>query len=1107
MKNSIFKHIFGILFCVTLACAASSCVRENLTESGLAEGEGWLLVNFGPQESIEVITKATQNYTSENAVSNIYVFLFDNNGNKLYGKWLTASERLDSDAAVQSASTDSWYVNNATTSPNITTGCFKIKASAGTGFKLYVISNLDSDMARISSDLLSHNIVTESNLLDFKLQLNQETVNRNTNFPMVAYKGGIEITAGNTNTVASSGEPLKLQRIDAKVRFVFKTGTRPDERGQVIKSFEARQWKVVNVPTTSYVVGRGYNGDPVEDATVVDPLTPSSKYATKAPYFFETDWRNFEDITETTQEFSFYMLENRQTPKNTTFTYQDRSRQIKDAAGKNETVNVEYTSLLGKSESRELRLFQNANDFSTYVLVTGRVNMDLKNDAAGQTLGADVQYLIHLGNWDSNIKGTGEHWDDDVYSNVTDFNTLRNHSYTYTVTINSVNNIRVEVENGDKENQPGATGEVIIAKEEIALCDAHYVSKTMTFHAKNFVTKGSDGSLTSTADRLTWKVKTPYCDGSPIVRDGIDIADHLDYKWVHFRLNKQDDGGNYFQDKRRKYTTRVFEHKELSQENPEDDRTEGLAGYHNDGCMDIIQLVSYIKDQVEKYVEYYNEVLRVTAGGGSASSVDNTSDFDNGYLADGVTEDPDGPKICVTTFVDEFYYDEHPITHNTSPTLWKTFVNQEDRTMHILCDSNSSMDLESTSTGSVITIQQHSIKSIYNTNTSYTALQTAWGLETTDEFSDKVKKYNSNASNYNDSGKNTAPFNGRANSVFEWDLAPDGETVETITDIKKDVSWGTYLDFEVNNDTPQMKTSPTDYQALRYFCMARNRDNNGDGKIQKEEIRWYLASVQQLVGLFVGNGVVDHTSKLYYRTAKQQASTDINDWCQLVISSTSGGSSPIVIWGHEGISTSTYYQSNTWGEWQAYKNYGIRCVRNLGLEPDADINEMPDDYVGVTDNSDGSYTFECTHLNEAALRDYTSVDLPYADQFSAANRLYKRFEVYSDYTPYTSVNFDTFQSNIDQNGSAGSGYCPEGYRVPNQMELAMMNYYINLGTSDMFSRTYYSFGPIGLDKKNSKGESLGKGFRRLSNGNITTDVSGSLPSQQNARCVRDIRVE
>lgn len=1104
------KYISRIVLLLAAACVALSCVREEFTEGSLAEGEGWLLVNFGPEASIEVTTKATQNYTSENAVSNIYVFLFDSNGNKLYGKWLTASERLDSDSAVLSASSDSWYVNPASSSPTLTTGCFKIKASAGSGFKLYVISNLDSDMARISSDLLSHNIVTESDLLNFKLQLNQETVNRNTNFPMVAYKGDITITAGTTNTLTTSGSPLRLQRIDAKVRFVFKTGTRPDERGQVIKSFEARQWKVVNVPTTAFVVGRDD-----ADATVVDPSTPSSEYAAKAPYFFETDWRNFEDITTTTQEFSFYMLENRQSPKNSSFTsYQDRSRQVKDAAGKNETVNVEYTSLLGKSESRELRLFQNANDFSTYVLVTGRVNMDLVDDDAGQTLGADVQYLIHLGNWNSTIHdGTGEHWDDDEYSNVTDFNTLRNHSYTYTVTINSVNNIRVEVEDGDTENQPGATGEVIIAKEEIALCDAHYVSKTMTFHAKNFVTAGSDGSLSSTADRLTWKVKTPYCDGSPIIRDGIDIADHLDYRWVHFRLNKQDDGGNYFQDRRRKYTTRVFEHKELSQENPEDDGTEGLAGYHNDGCMDIIQLVSYIKDQVGKYVEYYNEVLRETAGGGSASSVVNTSDFDNGYKADGVTEDPDGPKICVTTFVDEYYYDEHPITHSTSPTLWKTFVNQDDRTMHILCDSNSSTDLESTSTGSVITIQQHSIKSIYNTNTSYTALQTAWGIETTDEFSDKVKVYNATGTSYLDSGKNTDQYNGRANSVFEWDLAPSDKDVRTITDIKENVKWSKYLDYEVNNDTPQMNTNSdgTNYEALRYFCMARNRDNNGDGIIQKDELRWYLASVRQLVGLFVGNGVVEHSSRLYYRTASQQASSEKNDWCQFVISSTNHSSnSPIVIWGQEGISTSSLKQSsNDWADWNSVTSYGIRCVRNLGLDSDADISEIPDDYVTKTSNADGSYTFECTHLNDAALRDYTSVDLPYADQFSSTNRLYKRFEVNSDESSFTAVGFTVFQKNIDDYGSSGSGYCPEGYRIPNQMELSMMMYYqVPLGPNQ-YSRTYWSFGPytgqFGSTGKSGNANNFGFAYTG-SNMTVANDANG-VPTTSKARCVRDIRVE
>ena len=78
--KQIFKPIFAALL---VSLFALSCVKEQFREAGLEEGEGWLMVNFGPQESIEVTTKATQNATSENSVRNIYVFLIDNNGKKL----------------------------------------------------------------------------------------------------------------------------------------------------------------------------------------------------------------------------------------------------------------------------------------------------------------------------------------------------------------------------------------------------------------------------------------------------------------------------------------------------------------------------------------------------------------------------------------------------------------------------------------------------------------------------------------------------------------------------------------------------------------------------------------------------------------------------------------------------------------------------------------------------------------------------------------------------------------------------------------------------------------------------------------------------------------
>ena len=1089
MKKNVLYII--ALFVLLLS---QSCVKEmEFADSCLGEGEGWLYVNFGPKELIQVQTKATQNYNSENAISNLYIFLFDSGGNKLYGKWLTSSSLLSSEANVLSSTDDCWYVANSSTASTPTKGCFKIKASSGNNFKLYVITNLDSDMSRISSDLLSHSIAKESDLADFKLVLNQESVNRNINFPMFGSMTGVTITAGATNKLNSSTSPLKLDRIDSKVRFVFKTGTRPDAKGQKIKSFEARQWKVVNVPLTSYLMPQA------SDATVVPANATTDQYETYAPSFFETDWRNFEDYTTETQEFSFYMLENRQTPKNDKFdSYQKRSLQRKTASGLNQTVNVNYKSLHGENVNKTLRVFQNANDFSTYVLVTGRVEMDLVNDNAGQTLGADVQYLIHLGDWNSNISGSG--WAADTYTNVADFNTQRNHSYTYTVTVNSVDNIRVEVETGAKENQPGATGEVIIAKEEIALCDAHYVSKTMTFHAKNFVTVGGDGTVTSTADRLTWKVKTPFGEGAPKKINGIDIADSLDYKWVHFRLNKQSANKSYYADKRRKYTQRVFESKAIPQPNPEDDGTEGLYGKHNDGCMDIIHLVQYIKNQVELYTDYRNEVNRVSNAGGDITTVVNKSDFDSGLLENGL-RDPDGPKICVTAFVDEYYYEEHPITKRKSPTLWKYFVNQDDRTMHILCDSNSSIDLESTSTGSVITIQQHSIKSIFNTDPSYDVLQTAWGLECTDEFSDLVKKYNVNGTS-SDSGNNTDQYNGRANSVFEWGLAPSGTTVSTITDIASGARWGTYIDYEVPNDTPLMQDS---YKSLRYFCMARNRDNNGNGTIERDEVRWYLASIQQLVGLFVGNGVVQQSARLYYRTPEQKASNDKNDWYQFVISSThnTSGGGPIVIWGQEGLSTSSLNDSQNWEK--GVTAYGIRCVRNLGIDSNAPINEAPADFLTKTENN-GSVTFEATHLNAAALRDYTSTDLPYADEWSSANRLYKRFEVAPGYTDFSSpIDFAIFQANIDARGSYLSGYCPEGYRIPNQMELAMMNYYMALGSYNLYSRTYWSFGPYsgnyGPNGKRNDANDIG--FLRLGSGNLTVATTNKA---QYARCVKDIRM-
>ena len=257
----------------------------------------------------------------------------------------------------------------------------------------------------------------------------------------------------------------------------------------------------------------------------------------------------------------------------------------------------------------------------------------------------------------------------------------------------------------------------------------------------------------------------------------------------------------------------------------------------------------------------------------------------------------------------------------------------------------------------------------------------------------------------------------------------------------------------------------------------------------------------------MGNGVVQQSARLYYRTPEQKASNDKNDWYQFVISSThnTSGGGPIVIWGQEGLSTSSLNDSQNWEK--GVTAYGIRCVRNLGIDSNAPINEAPADFLTKTENN-GSVTFEATHLNAAALRDYTSTDLPYADEWSSANRLYKRFEVAPTYTDFSSnIPFAKFQADIDARGSYLSGYCPEGYRIPNQMELAMMNYYMDLGSHTLYSRTYWSFGPYsgtyGPNGKRNDANDIG--FIRIKNTNLTVDASSSNTTKY-ARCVKDIRM-
>lgn len=64
------------------------------------------------------------------------------------------------------------------------TGKMRLAVPSGSGMKLYLYTNLDSDMVRVSEELLSHSIQNEEDLIEFQCYLNQNIVSRNILFPM-----------------------------------------------------------------------------------------------------------------------------------------------------------------------------------------------------------------------------------------------------------------------------------------------------------------------------------------------------------------------------------------------------------------------------------------------------------------------------------------------------------------------------------------------------------------------------------------------------------------------------------------------------------------------------------------------------------------------------------------------------------------------------------------------------------------------------------------------------------------------------------------------------------------------------------------------------------
>ena len=214
---------------------------------------------------------------------------------------------------------------------------------------------------------------------------------------------------------------------------------------------------------------------------------------------------------------------------------------------------------------------------------------------------------------------------------------------------------------------------------------------------------------------------------------------------------------------------------------------------------------------------------------------------------------------------------------------------------------------------------------------------------------------------------------------------------------------------------------------------------------EENEIFWYLAAKDQLVGLWLGQASLAEDAWLY--------DGDGTTKNHVVTSSYNGANGPgnyqptnfWVLWAEEGAS---------WGKVkgdeveQQTKVYDYRCIRNLGINI-TDSDQSPSHYAvvdGPYDSESGYqyYTIDVSRINSRALRSSPDegINLQLGHERSQHNQPYSSFDVkVGDVQAYQGSYWNPYEFDWLEMSNwldAHKNPCPYGWRVPNQREFLIM---------------------------------------------------------------------
>lgn len=454
-------------------------------------------------------------------------------------------------------------------------------------------------------------------------------------------------------------------------------------------------------------------------------------------------------------------------------------------------------------------------------------------------------------------------------------------------------------------------------------------------------------------------------------------------------------------------------------------------------------------------------------------------------------------RMFYTVYLDEYYYYEQPygVTSWVKP-YWKHFANQPSRYVNFgyraadysgegenAAGFKMSSDGQSGIMLTQLTIVQPSIQTFYSTETLNTdeKYEVAIGLEHVNETHDPRwgDAYNAIATTGMDryNGWEFTWTNLNGGTKGDWDRYVGKEVYDAENGFQNNVIMKSAEGYtNLNNNRPTDATrrassaaseisnpdNPYVAGAVR-MCMNRNRDENGNGKIDESELKWFLPTSRQYELAALGHYSLQDPLFDYNSIVKKSS----NGRQRLPQSSILGQYLFIyhyVANDYHTLTSEELANSPVYGNGADYQSrpYEMRCTRNLGGEYDkrGNINypessyDLPEpyNYVSKTPQSllfkynKDTKIFEMTYYDSRSVRGllYDSEILPEHFLFSTTNLPYYRFKVAKNLHSITLPAVTDFQTLFltikpcynytEEVGGADL----HSWRTPNHAELAFM---------------------------------------------------------------------